>query len=114
LLSPSRNADFPDVAAVSATDCEYPQGTAIYAMHARRRRIQIIAVAEQFEQYCEAHPRGPAAVRRPRLVRRGAMWVALLGENVQSGIVGLGSTVESALRAFDTQYLNALRPRIAA
>ena len=29
---------------------------------------------------------------------------------MQEGIVGLGPTVERALRAFDTQYLNLLRP----
>jgi hypothetical protein len=34
----------------------------------------------------------------------------LLGQNLQTGIAGIGNTVESALRAFDLQYLRALRP----
>jgi hypothetical protein len=41
---------------------------------------------------------------------RGDLWIALLGVNLEEGIVGIGPTVEAALRAFDTQYLNGLRP----
>ena len=33
--------------------------------------------------------------------------MALLGPSIEEGIVGVGSTVEAALRAFDTQYLAA-------
>ncbi len=43
-------------------------------------------------------------MRRPNVSRRGNVWVALLGQSVQDGIVGLGRTVEAALRAFDVQY----------
>jgi hypothetical protein len=76
--------------------------------------IQQHAATQRMEMYCEAHPRSPSAVRRPRVLKRGKMWVALLGANVHDGIVGLGPTVEAALRAFDTQYLARLRPPIAA
>jgi hypothetical protein len=65
---------------------------------------------EQMELYCEAHPRSPSAVRQPRLFVRGDLWIALLGPNVEGGIVGIGSTVTAALRAFDAQYLAGLRP----
>ena len=65
---------------------------------------------EQMELYCEAHPRSPSAVRQPRLFIRGELWIALLGPNVEGGIVGIGSTVTAALRAFDAQYLAGLRP----
>jgi hypothetical protein len=34
----------------------------------------------------------------------------MLGKNIGESIVGLGATVEAALRAFDSQYLTALRP----
>jgi hypothetical protein len=34
----------------------------------------------------------------------------LLGPSVEEGIVGIGQTVEAALRAFDAQYLAGLRP----
>jgi len=69
-----------------------------------------LAAMEQMELYCQAHPGSPAAVRRPRLVVRGELWIALLGPNVEEGIVGIGSTVAAALRAFDAQYLAGLRP----
>jgi hypothetical protein len=79
----------------------------------RRRHIMDYALAamSQMELYCEAHPGSPSAVRRPRLFVRGELWIALLGPSVEEGIVGVGATVTSALRAFDAQYLAELRPR---
>jgi hypothetical protein len=78
----------------------------------RGRRVMDYALAamEQMELYCEAHPGSPAAVRRPRLFVRGELWIALLGPSVEEGIVGIGSTITAALRAFDAQYLAGLRP----
>jgi hypothetical protein len=49
-------------------------------------------------------------VRRPELFIRGDLWIALLGPNMEEGIIGIGPTVAAALRAFDAQYLIALRP----
>ncbi len=80
----------------------------------KTRALDHVAALKRMELYCSAHPRGPAAVRRPRLSRRGNLWIALLGRDMQSGISGFGPTVEAALRAFDTQYMSSLRPRIAA
>src|SRR5262245_38499277 len=60
---------------------------------------------EGMRSYYAAHPSSPAAVRCPELSIRRGVWIALLGPSVQEGIVGVGSTVEAALRAFDTQYL---------
>lgn len=68
------------------------------------------AAVEEMNRYCEAHSRGPAAVRKPQLFIRGNNFVVLLGRSVGEGIVGLGSTVPSALRAFEQQYLKTLRP----
>ena len=65
---------------------------------------------EEMRSYCVAHPSSPAAVRLPVLSIRRGLWMALLGPSIEDGIVGIGSTVEAALRAFDTQYLAALRP----
>ena len=62
------------------------------------------------EQYFVDHPGSPSAVRRPKVFRQGETFIALLGPDLQRGIVGLGNTVENALRAFDLQYCNALRP----
>jgi hypothetical protein len=70
----------------------------------------VTAGLERAELYYAASPGSPSAVRRPRLSFRSGTWVALLGQSVEDGIVGLGLTVEAALRAFDAQYLAALRP----
>ena len=69
---------------------------------------------EQMELYCIAHPGSPSAVRRPRLLFRSELWIALLGPSIEEGIVGIGPTVAAALRAFDVQYLAGLRPPIQA
>jgi|SRR5436190_3019610 len=79
----------------------------------RRRRVVDYAAAaaiEQMELYCTAHPGSPSAVRRPQLFFRGELWIALLGPNVEEGILGIGPTVATALRTFDAQYLAGLRP----
>src|SRR5437588_10283660 len=68
------------------------------------------AVMERVELYCVAHPGSPSAARRPKLFLRSHLWIALLGPSVEEGIVGIGQTVEAALRAFDAQYLAGLRP----
>lgn len=66
--------------------------------------------AEAMNYYFAAHPGSPAAVRRPQLLMRGALWVAILGPNAEEGIVGVGPTVEAALGDFDNQYLSRLYP----
>ena len=63
----------------------------------------------EMDSYFVRHPGSPAAVRRPHLYLAGATFVALLGRNVEEGIVGLGMTIEAAFRAFDFQYLKSLR-----
>jgi hypothetical protein len=68
------------------------------------------AAMEQMELYCAAHPGSPSAVRRPRLLFRSELWIALLGPSMEEGIAGIGPTVAGALQAFDAQYLAGLRP----
>lgn len=65
---------------------------------------------ERMESYCAANPNSPSAVRRPALSIRSGLWIALLGPSVEEGIVGLGDSVEAALRAFDRQYRVGVRP----
>lgn len=62
----------------------------------------------EMDSYFMMHPGSPSAVRRPHLYLAGATFVALLGANVEEGIVGLGMTIEAAFRAFDFQYLKML------
>jgi hypothetical protein len=69
-----------------------------------------MAAMERMERYCAANPDSPSAARRPQLFLRSHLWIALLGPSVEEGIVGIGPTVEAALRAFDAQYLAGLRP----
>ena len=69
-----------------------------------------MAAMQRMELYCVAHPGSPSAGRRPRLFLRSRLWIALLGPSVEEGIVGIGPTVDAALRAFDAQYLAGLRP----
>jgi hypothetical protein len=78
----------------------------------RRRRVVDYATAavEQMQHYCVERSGSPSAVRRPQLFFRADLWIALVGPNVEEGIVGIGSTVGAALRAFDAQYLAGQRP----
>ena len=78
------------------------------------RELEQLAAMERVEMYWTAHPRSPSAVRRPRLLKRGQAWVAVLGANSRDGIAGFGPTVETALHSFDAQYLRYLRAPIAA
>ena len=71
---------------------------------------QEAAALIELQRYCEEHPRSPTAIRRPKLVLRGRSWVALRGYTMQDGIAGIGGSVAAALRAFDVQYLNSLKP----
>jgi hypothetical protein len=52
--------------------------------------LEAMAANERAELYFAAHPGSPAAVRRPQLSIRSGRWVALLGRNVEEGIVGIG------------------------
>ena len=72
-------------------------------------RESLAAIAEM-ERYCKEHPRSPSAMRRPRVMVRGRNCIALLGSTLEDGIAGIGSTVRAALRAFDVQYSNSLKP----
>lgn len=69
-----------------------------------------VATMERMELYCAGNPGSPSAARRPQLLFREQLWIAVLGPSVEEGIVGIGQTVEAALSAFDAQYLAGLRP----
>jgi hypothetical protein len=71
---------------------------------------QQAAAQAEFQRYCQEHPGSPSAVRRPRLLRRGQSWIALLGYTPDEGIAGIGPSVPAALGEFDAEYLNSLRP----
>jgi hypothetical protein len=81
-----------------------------FGLYGRHVLDSTTAAMERMELYCATHPGSPSAARRPRLFLRSHLWIALLGPSVEEGIVGIGQTVETALRAFDAQYLAGLRP----
>lgn len=74
------------------------------------KHIDKVAAIQRAELYYETHPGSPSAVRLPKLFVRSGVWIALLGRSVRDGIAGFGPTIEAALRAFDAQYLETLRP----
>jgi hypothetical protein len=74
------------------------------------KHIDKIAAIQRAELYYETNPGSPSAVRLPKLFVRSGVWIALLGRSVRDGIAGFGPTIEAALRAFDVQYLQTLRP----
>jgi hypothetical protein len=80
------------------------------ALNVYSRSDPSLGAREEMQSYCVAHPGSPSAVRRPQLSSRGDLWIALLGPSVEKGIVGIGPSVEAALRAFDAQYLGFLGP----
>ena len=84
------------------------------ALNPYGRGSPTLVAREEMQSYRLAHPRSPSAVRRPQLSNRGDLWIALLGPSVEKGIVGIGPSVEAALRAFDTQYLTFLGPATEA
>lgn len=82
------------------------------AKSARETEAEQAAEAQrELEQYCKENPRSPSALRRPRLMLRGSSWIALFGSTLQDGIAGIGNSVRSALRAFDSQYADVAKHR---
>jgi hypothetical protein len=87
--------------------------TRLGAANGRQIVDPTLAAMERMDLYCTAHPGSPSAVPGPHLMTRGQLWIALLGPSVEEGIVGIGPTVEAALRAFDSQYLADLQATAA-
>jgi hypothetical protein len=81
-----------------------------HTLRQQRAADHAATAIEQMKHYYAARPGSPSARRRPQLFFRGDLWIAGLGPNLEKGIVGIGPTVAAALRAFDAQYLAALRP----
>lgn len=76
---------------------------------AQKRSKDIVnsAIRKDLTEYYSAHPQSPAARRHPRIFIDHGRYVALLGRSINRGIVGFGSSVASALRAFDDLYTKA-------
>lgn len=46
----------------------------------------------------------PHVRMRPRLSRDGAKWIALYGDNLQVGVVGIGESPSEAMYHFDCEW----------
>lgn len=66
-------------------------------------------IRREIKTYCEAHPNGPSATAHPRIMLDHGRYVALLGRSISRGMLGFGTSVRSALRAFDELYPSYLR-----
>ncbi len=84
---------------------------AVRATQGRAEAEPDTEAAREMARYCGEFPKSPSALRRPRLMQRGSTWIALVGSTLQDGIAGIGGNVYAALRAFDVQYSNTVKPR---
>jgi len=66
--------------------------------------------AGQAWQQAAAAQERPCVLWKPRLFRDGNQWCALLGENIQDGVVGFGDSPDAAMWAFDEAWREKLPP----
>lgn len=64
-----------------------------YAMQAAE---SIRATASEYER--------PSVLYRPKLAPDGNAWIALYGDDIQSGVAGCGDSPAEAMRAFDNAW----------
>lgn len=51
---------------------------------------------------------------KPKLSIDGDQWCALYGDNLQDGVAGFGDSPDAAYSAFDTAWVEKLKPRKTA
>ena len=66
--------------------------------------------AGQAWQQAAAAQERPCVLWKPSLFRDGNQWCALLGENIQEGVVGFGDSPDAAMWAFDEAWREKLPP----
>ena len=64
--------------------------------------------AGQAWQQAAAAQERPCVLWKPALFRDGNQWCALLGENIQDGVVGFGDSPDAAMWAFDEAWREKL------
>jgi hypothetical protein len=74
-------------------------------MTTKRVRIEgDLALMRDVEEYCAAHPHGAAAMRHPHIAIDHSRYVAYTGRSIKGGVLGFGTSIGSALHAFDDLY----------
>ena len=69
------------------------------------------AFVAEAEKYYAAHPFGPAAQRHPRITIDHGRYIASTARSIKGGVIGFGTSIASALRAFDEIYIRTPSPR---
>ena len=70
---------------------------------------EAFCAGQAWQQAAAAHER-PCVLWKPRLFIDGNQWCALLGENIQEGVVGFGDSPDAAMREFDDAWRKKLAP----
>ena len=68
---------------------------------------EAFCAGQAWQQAAAAHER-PSVLWRPSLFIDGDQWCALLGENIQEGVVGFGDSPDAAMRSFDAEWCKKL------
>lgn len=74
---------------------------------------EAFCAGQAWQQAASAQER-PSVLWKPRLFRDGDQWCALLGENIQDGVVGFGSSPDAAMQAFDVAWREDLSDHLEA
>ena len=72
-----------------------------------RKKVRIerdAALKKAVQKYYAAHPFGAAALRHPRIVINRGRYVVYTRRSIKGRVVGFGTSIGSALRAFDELY----------
>jgi hypothetical protein len=88
-------------------DEEYQRMTANSIAH------EAFCAGQAWQQAAAAQER-PSVLWKPSLFRDGNQWCALLGENIQDGVVGFGDSPDAAMWAFDEAWREKLPPAPSA
>ena len=70
---------------------------------------EAFCAGQAWQQAAAAHER-PCVLWKPRLFIDGNQWCALLGENIQEGVVGFGDSPDAAMWEFDVAWRKKLVP----
>ena len=75
--------------------------------------FSVSMVQENFRELA-AQMQSPSVVYRPTLLKDGDKWIALYGEDLQVGCVGIGDSPALAMRDFDRAFEEKIKPHHAS
>jgi hypothetical protein len=82
------------------------------ASRARPAMDYAATAMEQMELYCTAHAGSPSSIRRPQLLFRSELWIALLGRAWKKALSGSGLlSRQPCARSMLNTWLDYARPR---